>query len=77
MRRAPAELKSMAKLIDQDRHLCGLATAVRIDCRVQVRSGQHDWPTCTAAFAEALPWIADRLLAPGHPAVPPAPEPAG
>jgi S-formylglutathione hydrolase FrmB len=72
-----AELKSMAKLIDQDRHLCGLATAVRIDCRVQVRSGQHDWPTCTVAFAEALPWIADRLLTPGPPAVPPAPEPAG
>jgi S-formylglutathione hydrolase FrmB len=58
-----AALNSMARLIDQDHRLCALATKVRISCRVQVRPGQHDWPTGSEAFSTGLPWVADRLLA--------------
>jgi S-formylglutathione hydrolase FrmB len=64
-----AALNSMADLIDQAHYLCALATKAKIYCRVQVRPGQHDWPTGAEAFTAALPWIADRLLAPG-PATP-------
>jgi S-formylglutathione hydrolase FrmB len=71
-----AELHSMAWQIGKDRHLCALATAVHMSCQVQTTPGQHDWTTGATTFANGFGWIADRLLTPGPPAVPPSPAPA-
>ena len=60
-----AERQAMADLIEKDRHLCELATSVRINCRLQIRPGQHDWTSGAVAFADALPRVADRILAEG------------
>ncbi|OBI43284.1 alpha/beta hydrolase family protein [Mycobacterium sp. E796] len=44
--------------------LCGLGLANGIDCAVVAQPGRHDWPTASAAFATALPWLAGRLGTP-------------
>jgi S-formylglutathione hydrolase FrmB len=68
------ELEAMAALIKLDRRLCTLATKDGMACVVHVRPGRHSWKSGSAAFAEAFPWMADRLANPGAPAaVPPSP----
>ena len=49
----------------QARELCALAAADGIACTTQTRPGAHTWTFAAVAFADALPWLADRLLHPG------------
>lgn len=41
--------------------LCEAAQGSRISCGVMGLPGKHDWPSAAGAFAETLPWLADRL----------------
>ena len=47
------------------RALCDAGTRRRIDCTVLVLPGRHVWPFAGTAFADTLPWLADRLGASG------------
>jgi S-formylglutathione hydrolase FrmB len=49
----------------QARQLCALAGADGIACNTQTRPGSHTWKFAAVAFADALPWLADRVLHPG------------
>lgn len=56
----------------QARELCALAAADGIACTTRTRPAGHTWTFAAAAFADALPWLADRVLHPGTArAVPP------
>jgi S-formylglutathione hydrolase FrmB len=58
------------------RSLCTQATARGIKCTVQTQPGRHTWQFASTAFADALPWLADRLANPSAPAaVPPSSPP--
>jgi S-formylglutathione hydrolase FrmB len=48
--------------------LCSLAQARGIACALRSRPGRHTWQYATAAFSDALPWMAARL---GDPSGPP------
>ncbi|GLZ46887.1 hypothetical protein Acsp06_30720 [Actinomycetospora sp. NBRC 106375] len=47
--------------------LCAQATPRGIACAVDTQPGRHSWPFASTAFADALPWLAGRLAAPGSP----------
>jgi S-formylglutathione hydrolase FrmB len=45
--------------------LCAAAVAVNIECSLRVYPGYHTWQFAAQAFANALPWIAQRVHTPG------------
>jgi S-formylglutathione hydrolase FrmB len=45
--------------------LCAAAVAVDIGCSLRVYPGYHTWQFAAQAFANALPWLAQRVRAPG------------
>ncbi len=45
--------------------LCAAAVAVDIGCTLRVYTGYHTWQFGARAFADALPWIAQRIHTPG------------
>jgi S-formylglutathione hydrolase FrmB len=45
--------------------LCAAAVAVNIGCTLRVYTGYHTWQFGARAFFDALPWIAQRVHAPG------------
>jgi S-formylglutathione hydrolase FrmB len=51
--------------------LCAAATAKGIDCTLHTQAGRHSWQFASAAFSDALPWLASRLDLPGAPSTPP------
>ncbi len=52
------------------RRLCAAAMSTGITCAVVARPGSHDWAYAQAAFAQAFPWIAGQVGAPGVPRMP-------
>jgi S-formylglutathione hydrolase FrmB len=44
--------------------LCAAAVAVDIGCALNVYIGYHTWQFAARAFADGLPWLAQRLLTP-------------
>ena len=57
--------------------LCGVASSHGMECAVVPASGNHDFSSAGAAFAEALPWLAGKLGTPGAPAIPLPGAPTG
>ncbi|GAA4807392.1 alpha/beta hydrolase-fold protein [Actinomycetospora chlora] len=51
--------------LPEARALCAQARTRGIACTVDTRPGRHSWPFASSAFADALPWLAGRLEAPG------------
>jgi S-formylglutathione hydrolase FrmB len=45
--------------------LCAAAVAVDIECSLRVYPGYHTWQFAAKAFANALPWMAQRVHTPG------------
>nr|WP_273736368.1 alpha/beta hydrolase-fold protein [Mycolicibacterium septicum] len=45
--------------------LCAAAVAVDISCSLRVYPGYHTWQFAATAFANALPWLAQRVHVPG------------
>lgn len=45
--------------------LCAAALAVDIGCSLRVYPGYHTWQFAAKAFANALPWLAERVHTPG------------
>lgn len=45
--------------------LCAAAVAVDIGCSLRVYPGYHTWQFAARAFANALPWLAQRVHTPG------------
>lgn len=45
--------------------LCARARTDGIACTTRTRPGSHTWKFAAVAFADALPWLADRVLHPG------------
>ena len=45
--------------------LCAAAVAVDIGCSLRVYPGYHTWQFAAQAFANALPWLAQRVRTPG------------
>jgi S-formylglutathione hydrolase FrmB len=52
-------------LAHQAAQLCALARVDGIACNTRTRPGSHTWKFAAVAFADALPWLADRILHPG------------
>jgi S-formylglutathione hydrolase FrmB len=44
--------------------LCAAALAVNVECTLRVYTGYHTWQFGARAFADALPWIAQRVHTP-------------
>ncbi len=44
--------------------LCAAAVAVHIDCTLRIYVGYHTWQFAQRAFADSLPWLAERLHGP-------------
>lgn len=78
-RRDPAPAWMQDQQANEAQTLCTEATARGIVCSVHLRPGKHTWQFATTAFAQALPWLGERLGLPEPPAhpIPPTPAPAG
>ncbi|GDY29801.1 alpha/beta hydrolase [Gandjariella thermophila] len=65
-----------ASHIRQANQLAAAAARVGILTHEQQRPGKHDWQLGSAAFADALPWLAQQLGLPGVTPTPPAVPPS-